>query len=102
VLDLGAMACPLFKMKGPNMIKDSFPPHFPLKHAQKDMRLALELSASLGMYMYMYAYICIYVYLYIYTCIYIYIYVPILCIHDNYVIYIIYIPRCRTTHHTSM
>lgn len=48
VLDLGAMACPLFKMKGPNMIKDSFPPHFPLKHAQKDMRLALELSSSLG------------------------------------------------------
>lgn len=38
VLDLGAMANPMFKMKGPNMIKDSFAPHFPLKHAQKDMK----------------------------------------------------------------
>lgn len=38
VLDLGAMANPMFKMKGPNMINDSFDPHFPLKHAQKDMK----------------------------------------------------------------
>ena len=38
VLDLGAMANPMFKMKGPNMINDSFAPHFPLKHAQKDMK----------------------------------------------------------------
>ena len=32
------MANPMFKMKGPNMINDSFAPHFPLKHAQKDMK----------------------------------------------------------------
>jgi 3-hydroxyisobutyrate dehydrogenase-like beta-hydroxyacid dehydrogenase len=38
VLDLGAMANPLFKMKGANIINDSYPAHFPLKHAQKDMR----------------------------------------------------------------
>ena len=38
MLDLGAMANPMFKMKGPNMINDSFAPHFPLKHAQKDMK----------------------------------------------------------------
>lgn len=48
VLDLGAMANAMFKGKGPNMINDSFACHFPLKHAQKDMRLALELGASLG------------------------------------------------------
>ena len=49
VLDQGAMANPMFKMKGPNMMGGTFPTHFPLKHAQKDMRLALELSQSLGL-----------------------------------------------------
>jgi 3-hydroxyisobutyrate dehydrogenase-like beta-hydroxyacid dehydrogenase len=48
VLDLGAMANPMFKGKGPNMISNTFAPHFPLKHAQKDMRLALELGDRLG------------------------------------------------------
>ena len=48
VLDLGAMANPMFKGKGPNMIKGSYSPHFPLKHAQKDMRLALALTKDLG------------------------------------------------------
>ena len=48
VLDLGAMANPMFKGKGPNMISGNFAPHFPLKHAQKDMRLALDLAAGLG------------------------------------------------------
>jgi glyoxylate/succinic semialdehyde reductase len=48
VLDLGAMANPMFKGKGPNMINNSFAPHFPLKHAEKDMRLALELGQQLG------------------------------------------------------
>lgn len=45
VLDLGAIANPMFKMKGPAMIKNSHsPPAFPLKHQQKDMRLALALG----------------------------------------------------------
>jgi 3-hydroxyisobutyrate dehydrogenase-like beta-hydroxyacid dehydrogenase len=44
VLSLGAMANPLFALKGPAMQKGSFPPAFPLKHQQKDMRLALELG----------------------------------------------------------
>ncbi|KAF5177410.1 Glyoxylate/succinic semialdehyde reductase [Thalictrum thalictroides] len=44
VLDLGAMANPMFKMKGPTMLKNSYPPAFPLKHQQKDMRLALALG----------------------------------------------------------
>lgn len=42
--DLGAIANPMFKMKGPAMIKNSYPPAFPLKHQQKDMRLALALG----------------------------------------------------------
>ncbi|KAL5720170.1 glyoxylate reductase (NADP(+)) [Ranunculus cassubicifolius] len=44
VLDLGAIANPMFKGKGPSMIKSSHPPAFPLKHQQKDMRLALALG----------------------------------------------------------
>ncbi|KAI4354026.1 hypothetical protein L6164_002927 [Bauhinia variegata] len=44
VLDLGAIANPMFKMKGPSMIKNNYSPAFPLKHQQKDMRLALALG----------------------------------------------------------
>lgn len=44
VLDLGAVANPMFKMKGPSMIKNDYSPAFPLKHQQKDMRLALALG----------------------------------------------------------
>lgn len=46
VLDLGAMANPMFKMKGPNMINGNYAAHFPLKHAQKDMKLALDLASQ--------------------------------------------------------
>lgn len=42
--DLGAIANPMFRLKGPAMIQRSFPPAFPLKHQQKDMRLALALG----------------------------------------------------------
>lgn len=34
----------MFKMKGPAMINNNYPPAFPLKHQQKDMRLALALG----------------------------------------------------------
>ncbi|KAI3682545.1 hypothetical protein L1987_82600 [Smallanthus sonchifolius] len=44
VLDLGAIANPMFKMKGPSMIQNNYNPAFPLKHQQKDMRLALALG----------------------------------------------------------
>lgn len=44
VMDNGAMACPMFKLKGPNMSKGAYPTAFPLKHQQKDMRLALALG----------------------------------------------------------
>jgi glyoxylate/succinic semialdehyde reductase len=48
VLGLGAMACPLFALKGPAMCENKFPTAFPLKHQHKDMRLALQLAESLG------------------------------------------------------
>ncbi|KAG5567136.1 hypothetical protein RHGRI_002638 [Rhododendron griersonianum] len=44
VLDLGGIANPMFKMKGPTMIQKNYSPAFPLKHQQKDMRLALALG----------------------------------------------------------
>lgn len=42
--DLGGIANPMFKMKGPSMIQNNYNPAFPLKHQQKDMRLALALG----------------------------------------------------------
>ena len=47
VLDNGAMSNPMFRLKGPNMAKGEFPTAFPLKHQQKDMRLALALGDQL-------------------------------------------------------
>lgn len=34
----------MFRLKGPAMIQGSHSPAFPLKHQQKDMRLALALG----------------------------------------------------------
>lgn len=51
VLDLGAMANPMFKMKGNNIINGKYDAHFPLKHAQKDMRLALALADQLSVHL---------------------------------------------------
>ncbi|CAM6087882.1 unnamed protein product [Calypogeia fissa] len=48
VLDIGIMANGMFKLKGPSMIKGEFSPAFPLKHQQKDMRLALALGDELA------------------------------------------------------
>lgn len=42
--DLGGIANPMFRLKGPTMIQGSHSPAFPLKHQQKDMRLALALG----------------------------------------------------------
>ena len=44
VLQLGAMSCPLFSTKLPKMAQQDYEPNFPLKHQQKDMRLALNLG----------------------------------------------------------
>lgn len=48
VLSLGAMANPMFALKGPSMQARAYPPAFPLKHQQKDLRLALELGEQLA------------------------------------------------------
>ncbi|CAH9114324.1 unnamed protein product [Cuscuta epithymum] len=51
VLNVGPVANPLFKMKGPSMIKHNYSPRSPLKHSQKDMRLALALGDEVGVSM---------------------------------------------------
>ena len=48
MVSLGAIASPMFALKGPTMVKGAFAPAFPLKHQQKDMRLALALADTLA------------------------------------------------------
>ena len=48
VVDAGAMANPMFKLKGAQIAQGAFSPAFPLKHMQKDMRLAVALGDELG------------------------------------------------------
>lgn len=49
VLDSGAMSNPMFRLKGPAVAANAeFPPAFPLKHMQKDLRLALRLAEEVG------------------------------------------------------
>ncbi|TKB08459.1 NAD(P)-dependent oxidoreductase [Desulforhopalus sp. IMCC35007] len=48
VLTQGAIDNPMFRLKGPQMASGNFTPAFPLKHMQKDMRLALELGDKFG------------------------------------------------------
>jgi 3-hydroxyisobutyrate dehydrogenase-like beta-hydroxyacid dehydrogenase len=47
ILDAGALGNPMFRGKGPQMLADNFAVAFPLKHMQKDLRLALELGHDL-------------------------------------------------------
>ena len=48
VVDAGAIANPMFKMKGAQIAQGTFAPAFPLKHMQKDLRLAVALGDTLG------------------------------------------------------
>jgi len=48
VLTQGAIDNPMFRMKGPQMAENNFAPAFPLKHMQKDMRLALQMGDEYG------------------------------------------------------
>lgn len=48
VLDAGALANPMFKGKGALLLQKVFPTSFPLKHMQKDLRLAIGLGDALG------------------------------------------------------
>jgi 2-hydroxy-3-oxopropionate reductase len=44
VLDAGALANPMFRLKGELISRGEFPAAFPLKHMQKDLRLAVSLG----------------------------------------------------------
>ena len=48
VLDLSAIANPMFKLKGSKMLKGDHAPNFPLKHAHKDLKLAVEAGTGFG------------------------------------------------------
>lgn len=49
VLDAGAMSNPMFRMKGGMVAANGdFPVAFPLRHMQKDLRLALQLAETAG------------------------------------------------------
>ncbi|KAK8618755.1 hypothetical protein V6N13_132736 [Hibiscus sabdariffa] len=42
----GAISAPMYSVKGPSMVKSQYPAASPLKHLQKDLRLALGLAES--------------------------------------------------------
>nr|XP_010924997.1 glyoxylate/succinic semialdehyde reductase 2, chloroplastic isoform X1 [Elaeis guineensis] len=48
VISQGAISAPMYSVKGPSMVKASYPTAFPLKHQQKDLRLALGLAESVS------------------------------------------------------
>ena len=49
LLDSGAMSNPMFRLKGPLIAASgAIPAAFPLKHMQKDLRLALRLAEEVG------------------------------------------------------
>lgn len=48
VISQGAISAPMYSMKGPSMIKASYAPAFPLKHQQKDLRLALAMAEEVS------------------------------------------------------
>jgi len=52
VIDAGAIANPMFRMKGAQIEQEMFSPAFPLKHMQKDLRLAVALGDTLGQPLY--------------------------------------------------
>mmetsp|Transcript_42197 Transcript_42197/g.82801 ORF Transcript_42197/g.82801 Transcript_42197/m.82801 type:complete len:310 (+) Transcript_42197:85-1014(+) len=48
IIGQGAVASPLYALKGPKMIAGNHAPNFPLKHAHKDMALAKDMAAGAG------------------------------------------------------
>lgn len=48
VVSQGAISAPMYSLKGPSMIQSLYPTAFPLKHQQKDLRLALGLAESVS------------------------------------------------------
>lgn len=48
VIGQGAIASPIYAMKGPKMVAKDHAPNFPLKHAHKDMKLASDMAKEAG------------------------------------------------------
>lgn len=48
IIGQGAIASPMYALKGPKMVAQDHAPNFPLKHATKDMVLATDLAKSVG------------------------------------------------------
>jgi len=48
VIKEGALNCPMYGLKGPAMVEGKYSTAFPLKHLQKDVRLAVGLGDQLG------------------------------------------------------
>lgn len=48
VISQGAIASPVYALKGPKMIAHDHAPNFPLKHAHKDMKLASDMAKTAG------------------------------------------------------
>merc|ERR1719221_97859 len=48
VIKEGAIASPMYGLKGPKMLAGDYASNFPLKHQQKDVRLAIALGEEVG------------------------------------------------------
>lgn len=48
VIGQGAIQCPMYALKGPKMLGGDHAPNFPLEHAHKDMRLAVDMARDAG------------------------------------------------------
>jgi 3-hydroxyisobutyrate dehydrogenase-like beta-hydroxyacid dehydrogenase len=48
ILDSGALANPMFRIKGAGILAGNYTTAFPLKHMQKDLRLAIDLGDRLN------------------------------------------------------
>jgi len=44
IIGQGAVNCPMFALKGPKMLVHDHAPNFPLKHALKDIKLAVDMA----------------------------------------------------------
>lgn len=48
VIGQGAIQSPMYALKGPKMLKKDHSPNFPLQHAHKDMKLAVDMAKAAG------------------------------------------------------
>lgn len=48
VIGQGAIQSPMYALKGPKMLKKDHAPNFPLQHAHKDMKLAVDMAKKAG------------------------------------------------------